>query len=69
MANRAESLANDITPAKDKPLWPLSSYGAAKHEKILIGGLDESPEELRLKATTALRAGAVAEYVRIFPSV
>ena len=56
-------MISDITPSKDKPLWPLSSYGPAKYEPIVIGGLDESPEELRLKAVTALTTGTTAEYV------
>lgn len=53
----------DVTPLKDKPMWPLSSYGPAKYELVVIGGLDESPEELRLKAVTALKAGTTDEYV------
>ncbi|KAF9235577.1 hypothetical protein BU15DRAFT_77894 [Melanogaster broomeanus] len=59
-----ESIAHDITPYKDKPLWPLSSYGPAKHEVVVIGGLDESPEELRLKAVTALKTVTIHEYVQ-----
>lgn len=59
-----ESMTKDVTPQQDKPLWPLSSYGAAKYEPIVIGGLDESPEELRVKAVTALKAGTINEYVR-----
>jgi len=59
-----ESITNDVTHLQDKPLWPLSSYGPAKYEPIVIGGLDESPEELRLKAVTALKAGTTSEYVR-----
>lgn len=47
-------------------MWPLSSYGPAKHEPVVIGGLDESPEELRLKAVTALKAGTTDEYVYAF---
>jgi nucleoporin NUP42 len=58
-----ESMTKDITPLQDKPLWPLSSYGAAKYEPIVIGGLDESLEELRVKAVTALKAGTINEYV------
>lgn len=54
----------DVTPLKEKPLWPLSSYGPSKYEPIVISGLDESPEELRLKAVTALKAGTTDEYVR-----
>lgn len=54
----------DITPLKEKPLWPLSSYGPSKYEPVVINGLDESSEELRLKAVTALKAGTTDEYVR-----
>lgn len=61
---RVETMIADITSLKDKPLWPLSSYGPAKHEPVVISGLDESPEELRLKAVTALKAGTTDEYVR-----
>ena len=54
---------NDLTPGSDKPLWPLSSYGPAKAVPTLLGGLDESPEELRVKAAQALKAGTTADYV------
>jgi nucleoporin NUP42 len=57
-------MAKDVTPQQDKPLWPLSSYSAAKYEPIVIGGLDESFEELHVKAVTALKAGTINEYVR-----
>lgn len=56
-------MTSDLTPQTDKPLWPLSSYGAAKHEPTLLKDLDESPEELRVRAATAIRAGNVNEYV------
>jgi nucleoporin NUP42 len=59
-----ESMARDVTALQDKPSWPLSSYGAAKYEPVVIAGLDESPEELRVKAVTALKAGTINEYVR-----
>ncbi|KAF9226921.1 hypothetical protein BS17DRAFT_513818 [Gyrodon lividus] len=59
-----ETISNDVTPFIDKPLWPLSSYGPAKHEPVVIGGLDESPEELHLKAVTALKAGTIDEYIK-----
>lgn len=55
---------NDFTPNKDKPLWPLSSFGPAKGVATLVGSYDESPEELRVKAVQALKAGTTAEYVR-----
>ncbi|GJJ12231.1 hypothetical protein Clacol_006472 [Clathrus columnatus] len=54
---RAESIKKDLTPDDGKPLWPLSSYGPAKAEPILIGGLDESPEELRFMAWQAVKSG------------
>jgi len=56
-------MTHDLTPQVDKPIWPLSSYGAAKHEPTLISGLDESPEELRFRAVIALQAGNINEYV------
>ncbi|KAF9458474.1 hypothetical protein BDZ94DRAFT_1226234 [Collybia nuda] len=55
-------MKSDLTPLMDKPLWPLSSYGPAKHEPILLGGLDESPEELRFRANTATQSGNTNEY-------
>lgn len=58
-----DSMANDLSSDHDKPLWPLSSYGPAKFVPTVIGGLDESPEELRVKAVQALKAGTTSEYV------
>lgn len=54
-------MKSDLT--SDKPLWPLSTYGPAKHEPNLLPGLDESMEELRVRAVRALGAGNVQEYV------
>jgi nucleoporin NUP42 len=51
----------------DKPLWPLSSYGAGKYEPSFLPGLDISPEELRVQAVEALKEGKGAEYVHIYP--
>jgi nucleoporin NUP42 len=48
---------------KNKPLWPLSSYGPGLSKNI-SPPLDESPEELRFKAVTAMRNGNISEYVR-----
>jgi nucleoporin NUP42 len=59
-------MTKDLTANVDKPTWPLSSYGPAKYEPTLLGGLDESPEELRLRAATALQASNANEYVRWF---
>ena len=44
-------------------MWPLSSYAPSKHEPLLIPGLDESPEELRVKAATAVVSGNINAYV------
>lgn len=60
---RVESIARDLTAGQDKPLWPLSSYGASKSEPCVITGLDESAEELRVKAMQALQANNLVEYV------
>ncbi|KAF7336061.1 Kinase-like protein [Mycena sanguinolenta] len=59
----AESIVNDFTTGKGKPLWPLASYGPAKFEPTLLSGLDESPEELRVKAEAAMKAGNLNEYL------
>jgi len=63
MISSAANITHDLTPNKEKPLWPLSSYGPSKHEPLLLAGLDESPEELRVKAFTALKAGNINGYV------
>jgi nucleoporin NUP42 len=65
MISSALNIAQDLTPNKEKPLWPLSSYAPSKHEPLLLPGLDESPEELRVKAFTALKAGNINEYVSL----
>jgi nucleoporin NUP42 len=57
-------MTRDFDVRADKPSWSLSSYGPAKNEKNLLPPLDESPEELRLKAVTAMRGGNINEYVR-----
>ena len=48
----------------ERPIWPLSTYGPAKYQPTLMTGLDMSPEELRVKAAEAARAGTTQEYVR-----
>lgn len=60
-----ELITRDLNPRSDKPLWPLSSYGPAKYQPTLVPGLDESPEEMRVKAESALKAGNIQEYVRV----
>lgn len=59
-----ETMTRDFDVKADKPSWSLSSYGPAKNEKNLLPPLDESPEELRFKAATAIRNGNINEYVR-----
>lgn len=49
----------------DRPAWLLSSYGPAKYEPNLVSGIDESFEELHLKATLALASNSVQDYVRL----
>ena len=61
-----ETMAKDFDVKADKPSWPLSSYGPGKNERNLLP-LDESPEELRFKAFTAIKNGNINEYVR-FPT-
>lgn len=60
---RQESIIRDMNPAFEKPIWPLSSYAPAKNEPLLVTGLDQSFEELRVRASQALKAGNVNEYV------
>ncbi|KAF9476715.1 hypothetical protein BDN70DRAFT_811804 [Pholiota conissans] len=52
-----------MTQLVEKPVWPLSSYGASKYELNLLYQLDESPEELRTKYVAAMKAGNLNEYV------
>ncbi|KAN0126678.1 hypothetical protein V8E52_000318 [Russula decolorans] len=59
-----ETMTKDFDFKADKPSWPLSSYGPAKHEKNLLPPLDESPEEFRIKAVTAMRNGNISEYLQ-----
>lgn len=59
----AQSMVNDMSQGGEKPSWPLSCYAPAKHEPVLIPGLDESSEELRVKAYVAIKAGNLSEYV------
>ncbi|KAF8970892.1 hypothetical protein BDZ97DRAFT_1914356 [Flammula alnicola] len=51
-------------PNADKPIWPLTSYAPSKHESLLLSGLDESPEELRVKYVSAMKAGSLNEYLQ-----
>lgn len=59
-------MTKDLTPKQEKPLWPLTSYAPGKSQPVLIGGIDESFEELRVRAVTALKSGTINEYVRVF---
>lgn len=58
-----KDLAN---PGAEKPLWPLTSYAPTKYVPVLIGGIDESFEELRVRAVMALQSGTISTYVRFF---
>jgi len=63
LLDRTTSITDDLTPGKDKPAWPISSYGCAKFEPTMIAGLDQSPEEMRVMALKAIAAGNANEYV------
>jgi len=63
-AHSEESIRRDLQHGIDKPEWPLSSYGPAKHEPNLISGLDMSTEEMRAQAYAARTTGNLADYVR-----
>ncbi|KAG6902201.1 hypothetical protein C0995_003033 [Termitomyces sp. Mi166 len=62
-----EILANDLTPQRDKPLWPLSTYGPARHEPNLLANLDTSPEELRYQAFISKQEGKAELYPPFYP--
>ena len=49
----------------ERPLWPLSSYGAAKNAPNLLADLDLSSEELRVRAYDAQKTGQMQQYVRL----
>jgi len=63
-----DGMTKDLTSGKEKPLWPLTSYGPGKFQPQLVGGLDESFEELRLRAVTAIKSGTTDDYVRFTSS-
>ncbi|KAG8914751.1 hypothetical protein FRC00_011122 [Tulasnella sp. 408] len=46
----AESVKKDLTRGDERPEWPLSTYGPAKHQPTYITGTDLSPEEMRVRA-------------------
>jgi nucleoporin NUP42 len=49
----------------ERPLWPLSSYAAAKNAPNLLADLDLSSEELRVRAYEAQKSGQMQHYVRL----
>jgi nucleoporin NUP42 len=61
-----DSIVKDLNPSIDKPSWPLSSYGPSKYAATFIGGLDLSPEELRVRGAMAVVNGTLNDYVRDF---
>ncbi|KAG8937350.1 hypothetical protein FRC00_006825 [Tulasnella sp. 408] len=46
----AESVKKDLTRGDERPEWPLSTYGPARHKPPYITGTDLSPEEMRVRA-------------------
>jgi nucleoporin NUP42 len=62
----SDSIQKDLSPNVDKPLWPLSSFAPSKYAPTFITGLDESPEELRVRAALAAKNGTVNEYVGVY---
>ncbi|KZT02877.1 uncharacterized protein LAESUDRAFT_751869 [Laetiporus sulphureus 93-53] len=52
-----ESISRDLYFKADRLSSPLSCYGPAKQQPNVISGLDESPEELCVKAFLATKAG------------
>ena len=52
----------------ERPLWPLSSYSAAKNAPNLLSNLDLSSEELRVRAYDAQKSGQIQQYVRLLNS-
>jgi hypothetical protein len=58
-----DSITEDFNLSVGKLSWPLSSYGPSKYAPTFIGGLDISPEELRVKAVMAKINGTGNEYV------
>lgn len=59
--NSASTIRKDLT--EERPLWPFSSYGPAKGEKLLIANEDVSQDELRAKFYEARLANNPALYV------
>ncbi|KAF5322519.1 hypothetical protein D9619_000184 [Psilocybe cf. subviscida] len=59
-----QSIESDMNLTVDKPSWPLSSYAPAKYEPMLVAGLDQSFEELRVNAAKALKEGKINEYAQ-----
>ncbi|RPD68413.1 hypothetical protein L226DRAFT_540681 [Lentinus tigrinus ALCF2SS1-7] len=56
-----KSLMRDMEA--ERPMWCLSSY-APDHRLCVIAHLDESPEELRVRATQARKQGTFEEYLK-----
>lgn len=62
--NSPESVKKDLTRGDERPEWPLSTYGPAKHEPTYITGTDLSQEEMRVRAYDARSQNRFNEYVR-----
>ena len=59
-ADSREIIISDLQ--REKPAWPLSSYGQ-KEDPCLLVGLDMSPEEMRWKAMQCQMRGDMNGYV------
>lgn len=57
----AESIELELK--KERPIWILSSFGAAKYEPCLFFGYETSPEEMRWKSVQAIKNGQPQQYV------
>ncbi|KIO30914.1 hypothetical protein M407DRAFT_20036, partial [Tulasnella calospora MUT 4182] len=57
-----ESVKKDLTRGDERPEWPLSTYGPAKHEPTYITGTDLSQEEMRVRAYEARSQNRLSEY-------
>jgi nucleoporin NUP42 len=63
VAATVENLKPDL---RERPIWPLSSFGPGKNPPCqLIDGKDVSPEEARVMAYLAQTEGNLAAYVRL----
>jgi hypothetical protein len=60
---RPDTMKRDMVD--ERPLWPLSSYAAAKNAPNLLADLDLSSDELRVRAYEAQKSSQMQQYVRL----